>query len=163
MATSMETQPRCRAHNRQGQQCGRPPVPGATVCSLHGGKAPQVRRAANLRLLELVDPAIATLAREMVSAPRSSDRQRAANSILDRAGIARTVSSTDAETARALLIQRLIDLRDSEAEEEDAKNITVVGTVIHPEENSGDREPNTPDRDEAPVEPQGRPAQPESA
>lgn len=76
---------------------------------MHGGKTPQVQRKAALRLLELVDPAIATLAREMAQADKSSDRLRAANSILDRAGVVRKseVTTTD---ARALLMRRLEEL-----------------------------------------------------
>lgn len=42
--------PRCTAKNRRGVQCGNSAVPGATVCRLHGGAAPQVRRAAARRL-----------------------------------------------------------------------------------------------------------------
>ena len=61
-------------------------------------------------LASLVDPAIATLGREMVKAERSSDRQRAANSILDRAGISRAASS-EVEVARALLLERLAALK----------------------------------------------------
>lgn len=42
---------RCIARSkRSGEQCKRRPVPGATVCAMHGGKAPQVQRAAARRL-----------------------------------------------------------------------------------------------------------------
>jgi hypothetical protein len=101
----------CTATNRQGQPCQNPAREGSTVCRNHGGNAPQVRRKANLRLIELIDPAIGTLAREMVQAGKSNDRQAAANSILDRAGVPRKaeISSDD---ARALLLERLIQLRD---------------------------------------------------
>lgn len=106
---------RCQAHSRSTRkQCGNAVVPGATVCYLHGGKAPQVRRKAALRLLELVDPAIATLAREMVNGARAVDRMSAANSILDRAGYGR-VQKIEAADAREMLIQRLIELRDGAA------------------------------------------------
>jgi hypothetical protein len=37
---------RCTARRRDGQQCGAPAVPGATVCRRHGGSAPAVRRNA---------------------------------------------------------------------------------------------------------------------
>ncbi|MGB3954728.1 MAG: HGGxSTG domain-containing protein [Brooklawnia sp.] len=42
----------CKATNRQGNRCGRSAVPGATVCNMHGGKAPQVQAKAAERLLE---------------------------------------------------------------------------------------------------------------
>lgn len=102
-----ETLPRrCHATSKgTGEQCKQVPVPGATVCKYHGGGAPQVRKKAQLRLIELIDPAITTLAREMATADSSADRQRAANSILDRAGMGRT--TPDGEVAREALIARL--------------------------------------------------------
>ena len=35
---------------RSGQRCKRTPIPGGTVCTMHGGAAPQVRAAARRRL-----------------------------------------------------------------------------------------------------------------
>lgn len=102
----------CAATSRTtGKRCTQPPIPGGTVCRYHGGAAPQVKRKAALRLLELVDPAIATLAREMANADKSSDRQRAANSILDRAGMARQ-TQVNTDDARDLLLQRLVEARE---------------------------------------------------
>ena len=40
----MEARARCTATNRQGRRCGKPPIPGGTVCCrMHGGAAPQVQ------------------------------------------------------------------------------------------------------------------------
>ena len=94
-----------------GNRCGKSAIKGGTVCDRHGGSAPQVRRKAALRLLELVDPAIAVLAREMVNADKSADRQRAANSVLDRAGVPRTATVIDGESAKSLLVERINALR----------------------------------------------------
>lgn len=45
--------PQCTAKSKQsGQRCKRPPVVGGTVCSSHGGKAPQVRNAIERRRQE---------------------------------------------------------------------------------------------------------------
>lgn len=106
--------PRCVAtsRSRAGERCKNPAVPGATVCRFHGGATQHVRKKAALRLATLVDPAIGTLAREMVKAERSSDRQRAANSILDRAGIVRKQDG-EVEIARSLLLERLRAIRDA--------------------------------------------------
>jgi hypothetical protein len=41
---------KCRARNRRGQLCGNFAVLGAEVCRMHGGAAPQVRRAARSAL-----------------------------------------------------------------------------------------------------------------
>lgn len=42
---------RCTGHRRDGQPCGAPAIPGGTVCTRHGGRAPQVRLAATRVLL----------------------------------------------------------------------------------------------------------------
>jgi hypothetical protein len=42
----------CSAHSRTGNQCKRFAIPGAIVCRYHGGMAPQVRAAADRRLVE---------------------------------------------------------------------------------------------------------------
>lgn len=41
---------RCKAKNRAGEPCGRPPIVGGTVCASHGGSAPAVRKAAERRV-----------------------------------------------------------------------------------------------------------------
>lgn len=102
----------CTAKNRQGERCKRSPVSLSNVCTVHGGKAPQVRKKAAQRLLALIDPAISVLHHEMETAETSKDRQAAANSILDRGGVPRTRSVVDDESARDLLIDRIIALRD---------------------------------------------------
>lgn len=77
----------CTATNRQGQPCGRPPIPGGRVCRHHGGASPSVKEAAHRRLLAAVDPAITKLLDIVETAEKTSDQLRAAKEILDRAGI----------------------------------------------------------------------------
>lgn len=99
--------PRCRARSKQsGERCGNPAMPGAYTCRFHGSATPTARAKAQLRLVELIDPAIATLAREMTTAKNSNDRQRAANSLLDRAGVPRR-TEVDHGAAQALLVDRI--------------------------------------------------------
>lgn len=95
-----------------GLRCGAPAMSGQTVCRVHGGGTKTAKAKAQRRLLELVDPAIATLAREMVRAEKSADRQRAANSILDRAGVPRSTAIADADAARDLLVDRIRTMRE---------------------------------------------------
>ena len=42
---------RCRAHKKDGTQCGRYPLHGSTVCTVHGARAPVVRAAAQRRVM----------------------------------------------------------------------------------------------------------------
>lgn len=55
--------PRCRAHNRAGAQCGLAPIHGATVCQVHGGRAPQVKAAAARRIADLYPKALVAIER----------------------------------------------------------------------------------------------------
>jgi hypothetical protein len=83
---------RCTAKTRKGPyrgyRCRKPRLLGATVCQQHGAQLPHVREAARSRLLAYSDLAV----QEMINIARSkneetSDRIRALNSILDRAGV----------------------------------------------------------------------------
>jgi len=42
---------KCTGHNGRGLPCGNRPIRGGSVCSTHGGSAPQVQAAAEQRLL----------------------------------------------------------------------------------------------------------------
>jgi hypothetical protein len=42
----------CGAKNKKAEPCGLSPIPGATRCGRHGGKAPQVKAAAERRVAE---------------------------------------------------------------------------------------------------------------
>lgn len=109
--------PRCTADSRtSGTRCKQVPVAGTTVCVYHGGKAPQVQRKARLRLLALVEPAVATLAREMTRADnKASDRLRAAENVLDRSGFPRAVKNVDEGEALELVIARMQEIRSKSA------------------------------------------------
>jgi hypothetical protein len=88
---------RCVATNRAGTRCKLAPIPGGTVCVLHGGRAPQTRAAAERALLYgrdlAIDQLISTLeARPPCPACGRSDADRdpvvirAAQIVLDRTG-----------------------------------------------------------------------------
>ena len=79
---------RCTATaNRTGERCGAPAIKGGTVCRMHGGALPQVKKKAKERLLELVDPALAVL-HKILTDPNTEDavKVRAALGTLDRTG-----------------------------------------------------------------------------
>lgn len=78
---------RCSAQSKQsGQRCRRFAIAGGRVCSIHGGKAPQVVRTAAERLAALVDPALAELSRLVRRADSDTIKLAAIKDVLDRAG-----------------------------------------------------------------------------
>ena len=105
--------PKCRATNRAGNPCGRYPIPGGMVCVAHGGKSPQVRDKARIRLISMIEPALNVLADVMADKDAAaSDKLRAANSVLDRAGYAR-VAVLDIDAARDLLTERILTIMEN--------------------------------------------------
>ena len=76
---------RCTAHNRSGKCCRNRPIRGGNVCRLHGGGAPQVKKAAKARLDALVDPSIGVydyaLKQKKVNLPAAL---KAASEVLNR-------------------------------------------------------------------------------
>lgn len=89
----------------------KPALDGTNVCTHHGGRAPQVQRKAKLRMASLVDPAIDKLARILVRG-KDGDALRAAENILDRAGVPRIKDSSDADAGREVLLERILLLRE---------------------------------------------------
>jgi hypothetical protein len=76
---------RCSAKSKQRQaQCKQPAIAGGTVCRYHGGAAPQVKKAAEQRLQELKQPAIAYLAHLLEQKQFPSAGLGAAKDVLDR-------------------------------------------------------------------------------
>lgn len=138
----------CAAKRRGTDElCRAPAMAGLRVCRLHGGASKQAQRKARLRLAELIDPAIGTLAREMVQADKSADKQRAANSILDRAGLGR-VSKVETDDAKELLYERLTSLshtpehtpEDLAAAPEDDEDLIDYPDRGHTEQDQAPRE-----------------------
>jgi len=79
---------RCTAKSKTtGKQCKHPPIKGGTVCVAHGGSIPAVKAAAQRRMIQLIDPALAVLYRAMTECEEWPSRIRAALGVLDRAGM----------------------------------------------------------------------------
>lgn len=121
-ASAVPDNRRCHAKSKQsGERCGKRSVPGASVCRTHGGAAPQVQRAAAMRLAQMVDPAMGVLARELTNqSSRPADRLRAVENILDRAGYPRgaevTTNETEAKEMLADRLRRMIEQTNSDHE-----------------------------------------------
>ena len=85
------TRQHCKAHRTNGEPCKLFPVRGAAVCSVHGGRAPQVKAKAQDRMRDLVHPALSSLARQI-----DGDQFAAVKYVLDWAGFrSETVAQTD--------------------------------------------------------------------
>ena len=80
---------KCKAHNRQGNRCGRKPMVGQLVCDMHGGKEPHALANAERRMRDLVYPAIASIQRQI-----DKDEFPAAKYVLDWAGFKPTPDDT---------------------------------------------------------------------
>lgn len=85
---------RCVTIKKDGDRCGRWSIRGAAYCLVHGGKLPNVKKAAaavvdaaRMRLIGLTDDAVDVL--EDLTRPGTADaiRLKAATEILDRAGV----------------------------------------------------------------------------
>lgn len=98
MAEIKPMRPRCHAHNRQGEQCDKLVVPGATVCRYHGGLTPSVQAAARRRLDRLIDPALDVYTEFLNPDSDAAEQVRfaVARDVLDRTGL-RVVDSDDAD------------------------------------------------------------------
>lgn len=87
----MNEDQQCTAHKRNGERCKRARNLGASVCNSHGGRAPQVRRKAQQRILEASDKAAARLVAMMQDASIPAAVQlAAARDLLDRANVVGT-------------------------------------------------------------------------
>lgn len=75
----------CGAKTRSGAPCPTPPIKGGTRCRMHGGAAPQVKRKAQMKMMELREPALAQLVRIVNDRKASdADKLKAIKLVLDR-------------------------------------------------------------------------------
>ena len=112
LATQLPIDRQCTATSKSTQErCQRRVQLGYTVCYFHGARSRGAQEKAKLRLLSLVDPALATVATIMATSDSDALRLRAAENVLDRGGFPRGVSITG-DDAKTLLAERLIAYRD---------------------------------------------------
>jgi hypothetical protein len=76
----------CSAHRSDGAPCRGLAIRGGSVCNVHGGAAPQVKLAAELRIRALVDPSLDRIQRAIADDANPQLALAAARDILDRAG-----------------------------------------------------------------------------
>jgi hypothetical protein len=112
----------CTAKTTMGYPCKKPPIKGGSVCRTHGGAAPQVRRQAQIRILEASDRAAAKLIALMQDKKVPYAVQlAAARDLLDRANLAgkqemditlRPQTGFEKSMAGAEIMMDLIEERD---------------------------------------------------
>lgn len=127
---------RCPKWSRSDQRRCRQPLAfeGAPSCFYHGsGNHKQTMAKARLRLISEASSSIERLVVERDSAESSADRQRAANSLLDRVGVVRGINVIGGSDLREVVIQRLMEIRERKeleaAKEEPAEEIVDAEIV----------------------------------
>lgn len=137
------TRPRCQRVTN-GRRCRKAIIPGGTtVCSAHGGAAPQVRRRAQLRLLSLVDPAVSVLARILTTSTDEKLKAHVAQDILNRTGMGKA-QDVSADVAKAVMMERYYAMRDAAVIAREEAGLPPIGAELElpafEEEQPGERE-----------------------
>lgn len=118
---------RCTTTKKDGKQCNRWSIRGITVCAMHGGKRPAMKKkadsvveAARMRLLGLSDQAVDVLEDLIQVGTNEAIRLKAAQDILDRNGIKGTIDvnvEVEHKTDPALIVsERLKKLSGAKME-----------------------------------------------
>lgn len=134
----------CTATRRDGSQCTNFAINGATVCRMHGGSAPQVRRAAQVRILMASDLAAKKMV-ELMSNPKVDDRVKlaAAKDLLDRANLAGTQNIEVGVTKRTFedfIGDAIIDVEEDE-DGDDYEPLPAIPDVVIEDADVVDDEP----------------------
>ena len=130
---------RCKANKSDGsgERCSRWAVAGGSVCPSHGGGAPQARRTAQLRLLDMI-PLATKRHREIL---RNSKDERvvlqATKMVYDRVGLEEGSASADVGVVREMVASKLIDMLagvySPDGEDDDEEDIVDAEVVEDPE------------------------------
>lgn len=141
---------RCIKMKRDGTRCNRWSIRGITVCAVHGGKRPNMQKqaatiieAARLKILGLADEAVDVLDDLIKPGTNDAIRLKAAQDILDRAGIKGTIDvNVEVEhrvNAGEIVAQRLARLAKKNADDaEDIIDAEFVEEVVETEAGEGE-------------------------
>lgn len=137
----MESGTVCTARRRNGEPCLNYAIRGAKVCRLHGGSAPQVRAAAQVRILMASDLAAKKLV-DLMQSPTVDDRVKlsAAKDLLDRANLAGTQNVEIGVTKRDFSDVTADVVMDLDMDEEDDPNVVVAEIVPDDEDDDEDED-----------------------
>lgn len=132
---------RCTTIKSNGERCKRWSLRGATVCYRHGGSLPNVQEhaaavveGARLRLIGLTDLAIDQIEDLMENATQDAIRLKAAQDVLDRAGVKGAIeidiTTRQEESAVDRVRARLAEISDRmHPAEDDIVDVEIVDTT----------------------------------
>lgn len=134
----------CTARRKNGTPCRNAPMLGSTVCRMHGGAAPQVRRRAQQRILEASDKAAYRLVQMMQDENiPAAVRLAAARDLLDRAnvtGAQQVAVSVEMPAWEKHMADVIVDYTVGKPEVRDAADIIDAEVVEEPDETGRDEE-----------------------
>lgn len=138
----MESKTVCTAKRRNGEPCLNYAIRGAKVCRMHGGSAPQVRAAAQVRILMASDLAAKKLV-DLMQSPTVDDRVKlsAAKDLLDRANLAGTQNVEIGVTKRDfsdVTADVVMDL-DWDGDDSESADIVIAEVVEDDDEDDNER------------------------
>lgn len=138
----------CTATRRDGSQCTNFAIKGATVCRMHGGSAPQVRRAAQVRLLMQADNLMGALLKIALNEKLPvQHRLVAIRDGLDRANLAGTqnieVTVEKGKTFEDFVGDAIIDVAE---DDDDNPNVWDADVIADDDEPLVPRDPEVQNR-----------------
>lgn len=141
----------CTATRRDGTPCTNFAINGAKVCRMHGGSAPQVRAAAQVRILMASDTAVAKLVK-LLSSKDERVVLAAAKDLADRANLAGVQNVEIGITKRDFSDVTADVVMDLDWDEDDDPNIVVAEIVPDDEEDDEEDDHERWEREDAATE-----------
>lgn len=141
----------CTARRRDGTQCTNFAINGAKVCRMHGGSAPQVRAAAQVRILMASDTAVAKLVK-LLSSKDERVVLAAAKDLADRANLAGVQNVEIGITKRDFSDVTADVVMDLDMGEDDDPNVVVAEIVPDDDEDEDEDDHERWEREDAQAE-----------
>lgn len=91
-----------------GEQCKKFAVTGTNVCLTHGAGAPQVRRGAHLRILEMAELAVDVHEKILRETEDERVALKAVEMVYERVGLRPNPQHMDVGTSRDLLMKKIL-------------------------------------------------------
>lgn len=123
---------RCKAHRKNGEQCRKWAIQGGSTCPTHGGRAPQVQRAARTRLANAADRMARELLKMAVDENVSDSVKLAAiRDALDRGGVSAKSEVDVSITAKPF--EQILDNLESGSRSDFRRSQGIEGSEEQPQ------------------------------